>query len=240
MPGFKRVLVVLLIFLGPGLIIYFIATTVRNKFIEPPYLGYEYIYDEEGNVEDSTAYQIPEFELTRFDGVKITRDSIQDKFIILTTIQNPCPDLDQCALGIYMFNELLFEKILKTRDSYENVRVMSILTDENGQPIYDPPSEVLMDEMSQYDPHFWWLVQGDPKPFYNWSHKGQNFLTIPSQPSLGEIGKYDFTNCLVLIDKDGYIRGISGAKRDGDIRNFFDFLKLLKKIEFDKAHGIEY
>jgi hypothetical protein len=37
----------------------------------------------------------------------------------------------------------------------------------------------------------------------------------------------------VLIDDKGFIRGVTGAKTDTHIRNFFDMLKLLKKEEFD-------
>lgn len=233
MPGFKRVLTVLLIFLGPGAVIYFIATTFKNKFIEPPYLGYTYTFNENGEKLDSAAYQIPDFELTRFDGDKITKDSIKDKFIVLTTIQNQCPQLDSCGLGIYAFNEIFFHRLVKNGKSYSNVRVISILTDENGAPLKERPSEVLMDEMKEYDPHFWWLTYGDPTPFYNFDYYGKSFMQQPADPKSGEIGKYAFTSSLVLIDKDGYIRGVTGAKRDSDIRNFFDVLKLLKKVEFD-------
>ena len=49
-----------------------------------------------------------------------------------------------------------------------------------------------------------------------------------------EIGSYAFVNSLLLVDQGKHIRGFTGAKRDSDIRNFFDLLKILKKIEFDE------
>lgn len=44
----------------------------------------------------------------------------------------------------------------------------------------------------------------------------------------------------MLIDQDGHIRGVTGAKKDSDIRNFFDLLKLLKKEDFDERWEAEH
>lgn len=232
----KRLLLVLLIFLGPGLIIYFISRTVSNHFIKLPYLGYEYSLDSNGKKTDSTAYQIPEFRLTKFDGTPITRDSIKDKFIVLSTIQNGCPTISECGFSLFHFNEIFFHKLVKNQKNYGNVRVISILTDVNGNPI-DSISEKLKEEMYEYDTTgIWWMATGDITPFYNFNYYGDKFINYPASDKAldGEIGTKAFTNSLVLIDDKGYIRGVSGAKTDSHIRNFFDMLKLLKKVEFDE------
>ncbi|MBK9191538.1 MAG: hypothetical protein IPM77_08485 [Crocinitomicaceae bacterium] len=236
MPGLRRVFTILIIFLGPGFAIWWIAHTVKNHFIVLPYLGYEYKYDSSGNVIDSVAYQIPEFSLISFDGETINRDSIRDKFIILTTIQNTCPDIKECGPGFVLFNEILYSKMIEHSDSYKNVRVISLLTDENGNPD-SIPSQLLLEEMEVYDHSLWWFASGDVKPFYSFNYYGERFIDQPSTPSAGEIGNKAFVNSLVLIDKDGHIRGVTGAKSDTDIRNFFDLLKLLKKEEFEAARA---
>lgn len=207
------------------------AHTFENKFIELPYLGWQYEYDSTGNVVDSTAYNIPDFELTTFDGHTINRDSIRDKFIILTTIQNSCPKLDECGLGVVLFNEILYSKMVKHPDGYSNVRVLSILTDINGKPD-TLPNTLLREEMAEYDQRFWWFATGDPTPFYSFPYYGDLFINYPSTPAEHEVGSKAFVNSLVLIDKKGHIRGLTGAKSDTHIRNFFDLLKLLKKEEF--------
>ena len=109
MGGLGRVLIILFIFLGPGLVILFIAKSCENHFITLPYLGWEFDYDSSGKKIDSTAYNIPEFTLTKFDGTIINRDSIRGKFIILSTLQNTCPTLNECGMGVYLFNELLYQ-----------------------------------------------------------------------------------------------------------------------------------
>lgn len=229
----KRLITILVIFLGPGFVIWFIAKTFDNHFIELPYMGYTYTYNEDGTVKDSIPYQVPDFDLTTFEGETINRDSIRDRFIVLTTIQNSCPELDCCALGLYHFDMLFYEKVLDN-DSYDNVQILSVLTDQNGRVDTNGVSPKLKEEMAEYDLSKWWLCTGDPTPFYDFPYYGDQFMNHKASPDDGEIGDLAFTNSLVLIDHEGYIRAVTGSKKDSDIRNFFDMLKLLKKEEFDR------
>jgi len=211
--------------------IWFMAKTLNNKFIDLPYLGWQYQYDSLGKKVDSTVYSIPDFELTSFDGTPITRDSIRDKFIILTTIQNDCPDLNNCGMGMVLFNEIIYGNMLDHPKNYHNVRVLSILTDKNGKPD-SIPSPLLKEEMAAYDLKYWWLATGDVSAFYSFPYYGDLFINYPATPAANEIGTTAFVNSMVLIDKRGCIRGVTGAKSDTALRNFFDLLKLLKKEEF--------
>lgn len=234
MPGWKRVLTLLLIVLGPGAIIYFLAKNLKNKFIELPYVGTTYQYGEDSTILDSTIHVIPDFELTKFDGTKITRDSIKERFIVLTTVQQTCPELDSCGMAFYLFDEIFYSKMSKNQGNYGNVKIISILTDFEGNPIPEGPCEKLIEEVENYDSNIWWMAYGDPTPLFSFDYFGKNFMKHPSEKQAGEIGPNAFINSLVLIDQTGHIRGVSGAKRDSDIRNFFDMLKLLKKEDFDK------
>lgn len=233
MAGFKRVAIVLVIFLGPGLAILFMAKTCENHFIELPYLGWQYTYDSSGKAVDSTAHSVPDFTLTKFDGTVINRDSIRGKFIILSTLQNTCPKLDECGMGIYVFNELLFSKMVENQQMsrYGNVKVLSVLTDINGRPDSNV-TQLLREQMAEFDPDIWWMTTGDPAPLFSFPYYGDDFMNHASSSKDGEVGSKAFVNSLVLIDDKGYIRGVSGAKTDTDIRNFFDMVKLLKKAEF--------
>lgn len=236
----KRIILVLIIILGPGLIIYFISKTVSNHFIKLPYI-YNFTYDDQGNKIDSTAYQIPDFELTKFDGTPITRDSIDEKFIVLTTIQNGCPNLNECGFSLFHFDEIFFHKLVKNQKNYGNVKVISILTDIDGNPV-DAPSQKLVQEIRPYDTTgCWWFTTGDVTPFYNFDYYGDKFMNQPASDSIAdaEIGEKAFTNSMILIDEKGFVRGVSGAKTDSHIRNLFDMLKLLKKEEFDRKRAEE-
>lgn len=241
MPGWRRVLTVLLIVLGPGAIIYFLATHLKNKFVELPYLGeWTYEYDSDSTtIVDSTAFVIPDFTLTKFDGTEINKDSLKDKFIVLSTIQPDCPELDNCGMSLYLFDEIFYQKLEKNQDNYGNVKVLSILTTLEGEAI-DTPSVRIKEEMAVFDSDIWWCASGDPMPLFSWDYYGKNFMEHESTPDAGEVGPFAFTNALVLLDREGHVRGVTGAKRDSDIRNFFDLLKILKKEEFDQNWEAEH
>ena len=235
MKGFKKALTILVIVLGPGVIIYILATNLSNKFVELPYLGeWTYKYGPDSSIVDSTAYVVPKFELTSFDGTIINRDSIEDKFIILSTLQDECPLLEECGMSLYLFDQLILQELEQNQKNYSNVRVLSILTDMNGNPVEEGPSERFKEEMEEYDQNIWWATYGDPTPLFSFEYYGKDFMEHESVASEGEIGDKAFVNSLVLIDKEGHIRGVTGAKKDSDIRNFFDLLKVLKKAEFDE------
>ncbi|MGV6862493.1 MAG: hypothetical protein ACWA41_12030 [Putridiphycobacter sp.] len=244
MPGLKRLGLMILVLFGPGFIIWFIAKTVRNEFKELPYLGeVTYTKNDNGEIVDSTYYTVPKFELERLDGKKITNNTIKNKFIVLSTLQNSCPDT--CGIYMYHFVELFYKILIKNHDNYSNVKIISILTDLDGNPVYNP-SPQLLGELANikaeneneegYSDDIWWVATGDPKPLYDFEFNGSSFYDNPATPDNFEVGSKAFINSLVLIDKEGHIRGFTGARRDSDIRNFLDLIKILKKIEFDAAH----
>jgi hypothetical protein len=243
-PGLKRLGLMILVLFGPGFLIWFLAKTVRNEFKQLPYIGeHTLIKDDNGTVIDTVYYTIPDFEFERLDGKKITKNVIKNKFVVLSTIQNTCPD--SCGIYTFHFVELFYKKLLKNADNYSNVKIISILTDLDGYPV-DSISPKLIDELEAikndvksiegYNDDVWWIVKGDPKPLFSFDFKGNNFYDNPATPENYEVGSKAFINSLVLIDREGHVRGFTGASRDSDIRNFFDLLKILKKVEFDEKH----
>ena len=234
MSGLKRLGLLILVLFGPGLLIYLFAKTLTNKFIELPYLGeHTVIKNNDGNM-DTIHYQLPFFEFKTETGEIINSRTTKNQFIIFTTIQNNCPDT--CGVYLYHFNELFYKTVQKNKDNYNNVKFYSILTDKNGFPISNPSSKLIEAlETIDRDTSIWKILIGDPKQVFSFNYNGENFYDFPATPSHFEIGSKAFVNSILLIDKDKHIRGFTGAKRDSDIRNFFDLLKILKKVEFDKA-----
>jgi len=225
--------------LGPGYAIYFLANNLKNKFIELPYLGgYDYTYGQDSVIVDSIPYHIPEFSLTKFDGTPINNKTIEDKFIVLTTIQNGCPDLKECGTNFYIWEEIFYNRFIKNQDSYGNVRILTILTDLEGNQV-DEPSEKLLEEMEKYDSDVWWMATGDPTPLFSFEYYDSDFIEIDANSEHAEVGGKFFINSVVLLDKEGHVRGVSMSRTDSGIRNFFDMLKLLKKVEFDENRAKE-
>jgi hypothetical protein len=241
MPGIKRLGLMILVLFGPGFIIYYLAKNVNNKFIELPYVGqHDYIYDDNGKVTDSILYTIPQFELTTLSGKKVTKNSIKDKFVVVTTLQNSCPD--DCGVFLLHFEEIFYSRLFKNTDSYDNVIILSILTDHDGNPVYEA-SDKFIEEMKQidgFDEDLWWITTGDPEPIYSFIYNDKSFYDLPSTPECDEVGTKAFINSLLLIDTDSHIRGFTGARSFSDISNFFDLLKILKKVEFDEERGVSY
>ena len=240
MPGLKRLGLMILVLFGPGSLIYFLAKTVNNKFVQLPYIGqHEYVYDDNGKKIDSTLYTLPKFEFTTLEGRKITNNSIRNKFVVITTLQNSCPD--DCGVFLFHFQELFYKKLEDNQDSYDDVVILSILTDHDGNPVAEP-TEKFIDEIhaiENYDKDLWWVTTGDPKPIFSFEYLGKNFYDLPSTPDNDEVGSKAFINSLLLIDKESHIRGFTGARSFSDISNFFDLLKVLKKVEFDEERGIQ-
>ena len=239
MPGLKRLGLMILVLFGPGSLIYFLAKNVENKFVELPYLGeHEYTYDSNGIVEDSILYSIPNFELVTIEGKTLTRNSFKDKFIVLTTIQNSCPN--DCGMYFLHFDEIFYSKLSKNTDSYDDVIILTVLTDHDGNPV-DSISDKLIDEVKQiegYDPNLWVIATGDPKPLFDFRVANQHFYDLPSTPTNNEVGTKAFINSMVLIDKKGHVRGFTGARSYSDVSNYFDILKVLKKVDFDEKRGV--
>ena len=133
MSGLKRLGLMVLVLFGPGSVIYFLAKTVNNKFIDLPYVGqHEYVFNTDGDVTDTILYTLPDFELTTLAGKKITKNSIKEKFVVVTTLQNTCPD--DCGVYFIHFQEIFYSNLVKNQESYDNVVILSILTDHDGNP----------------------------------------------------------------------------------------------------------
>ena len=241
MPGIKRLGLMILVLFGPGFIIYYLASTVNNKFIDLPYVGnHEYTYDSDGKVIDSVMYTLPDFELTTINGKKITKNSIKGKFVVITTLQNSCPD--DCGVFLLHFDEIFYSKLVKNDENYDDVIILSILTDHDGNPVNEATDKFVeeMNQINDYNEDLWWITTGDPEPIFSFMYQGKNFYDLPSTPEHHEVGTKTFINSLLLIDNEFHIRGFTGARSFSDISNFFDLLKILKKVKFDEEHGITY
>ena len=234
MPGLKRLGLMILVLFGPGLLIYLFAKTLNNKFIELPYLGPYEVVERANGENDTLHYQIPSFKFKTVDGQEVSDRTTKNQFLVFTTIQNSCPDT--CGLYLYHFDELFYKKVKKNKDNYNNVKFYSILTDQNGNSVASPSSKMLeaVSRIDQ-DTSIWQIVIGDPAQIFSFEYEpDSNFMQQPATATNYEIGTRAFVNSLLLVDRNKHIRGFTGAKRDSDIRNFFDLLKILKKVEFDE------
>jgi hypothetical protein len=153
--------------------------------------------------------------------------------VFISTIQLSCPS--KCQISLFNFRELIYNHIFENkRKKMKQVRIISFLTDENGNPITDSSlfasmTEILKDNIPNYDPTLWTLAKGDAKAFYNIENNGKNLLKSSEQ----EYGVGAYQKYLLLLDKNAHLRMVLPANKEGEIRVMFEHLALLQK-EYDK------
>jgi cytochrome oxidase Cu insertion factor (SCO1/SenC/PrrC family) len=210
--GRSSVWILALLLFGPALIIIVFSKGCTNHFQK---------LDSYGN--------IGTFELTTFEGEKITEQDLKGHITIFTTIQNTCPD--SCGIDLWFIKEQLFKRIYTNAKKMKNVRIISVVTDIEGNGV--PIDEVLMmrlkDVVKDYDSKYWKIVEGNPKDVYDFIH---NDINVYEQTDEQFLGGRMFLESLLLIDEDGDLRFVRYGKSESMVRDFHDGFTLLKK-EFD-------
>jgi cytochrome oxidase Cu insertion factor (SCO1/SenC/PrrC family) len=210
--GRSSVWILALLLFGPALIIIVFSKGCTNHFQK---------LDSYGN--------IGTFELTTFEGEKITEQDLKGHITIFTTIQNTCPD--SCGIDLWFIKEQLFKRIYTNAKKMKNVRIISVVTDLEGNGV--PIDEVLMmrlkDVVKDYDSKYWKIVEGNPKDVYDFTH---NDINVYEQTDEQFLGGRMFLESLLLIDEDGDLRFVRYGKSESMVRDFHDGFTLLKK-EYD-------
>lgn len=217
----KSVFALLLLF-GPALILIFISTRgCEHKFKELDDYGV-----------------IPAFSFTNSKGKVFTNQTFKNKIVIYTTIQASCPD--SCGVSIWHLDQLIYQRLRENRKKLGHVKLVSILTDENGNPDTDGKhlqdvEFMLKDRVEGYDPTIWMIVAGDAKAIYNIQHNGQSLL----QKDKKYFGGNSFQELMLLADKSNHLRMVLPGKTESTIRTMRDHMALLEK-EYDiKAYKLK-
>ena len=89
-------------------------------------------------------------------------------------MQVSCPN--NCAISLINLNLQVFQ-LAKNFDD-DGIKIISFVTDENGNPVDDLGfvQKMLKDRVDGYDPKLWILASGDPKSVYNLEHEGRKLL----------------------------------------------------------------
>ncbi|HBW86229.1 MAG TPA: hypothetical protein DEF82_05660 [Crocinitomicaceae bacterium] len=220
--GKLKVLVAFLLVFGPAATLIFISTRGCQHSFQK--------LEDFGQLPNHTfSVYIPEKD--SFESKKL--HDFHGDIVFISTIQTSCPS--KCQLSLFNFRELIYNHIFENkRKKLKQVRIISFLTDGNGNPITDTAafktmSEILKDNIPNYDPSLWTLAMGDVKSFYNIESNGKNLLKSSEQ----EYGVGAYQKYLLLLDKESHLRMVLPANKEGEIRVMFEHLALLQK-EYDK------
>lgn len=209
----KPLLMIVLVF-GPALFLILISlNTCEHKFTKLPIYG-----------------ELKDFEFTGANGEKITPKTQLDKITIYTTLQISCPK--HCAIDLAKFNLLIYQHYRKYQRKMSHIKFVSIVTDENGNPVEDLEeiTYLLEDIIQGYDPEIWKLVTGDPKQIYDIEN---NKVNIYEQVSDEAFANKPYLETMMIVDKENNLRLIRRGSEEGLVRDFKEHIALLQK-QYDK------
>ena len=204
----------LLLLFGPAILLIFISTRgCEHKFKQLE------DYGKGANYSFVDAY-----------GRKYTQNDFKDNLVIITTLQETCPD--SCGISVWSFDRLIYQDIAKKKKENGGVKIISFATDINGEPISDLKNlkSMLEDNVVEYDSSIWILASGDVKQIFDITHNDINLMEKGDQ----YYGGNAFQELMLLFDKKNHLRMVLNGHTEGMVRKMKEHVALLKK-EHDKS-----
>ena len=221
------ILVVILVI--PAFIFIFLKL-FGNNYYTLPYLMPE--LDEEGQVmmkgADTVFHKIPAFELVDQHGQKFTSAQTKGKIYVADFFFSRCGTICPKLSGSLSRVQDLFA---------ENPDIL--IVSHSIDPQHDTP-EVLKDYAKKYDAQAgkWYFLTGEKKAIYDLAIKGYKLPVADASDYDKNIKSVDDTfihsEKLLLIDKEGYIRGIYDGTFNADVERLLGEIKVLIEIYKDK------
>ncbi len=210
--GLKQRILVLFLLFGPAFVLVFIGTSKCShnfKKLDDFGVGTNYSFVD--------AY-----------GKEYTYKDFDDQVVLITTIQETCPD--DCAISLWHIDQLVYQKMRKDPRK-GNVRIISFVTDGEGNPVTDLSSvdQMLKDRIEDYNPDTWILASGDAKKIYDFERNDEKLLREGDE----FYGNQAFQELLLLMDRNNHLRMVLSGKTEGMIRRMNQHVGLLQK-EYDQ------
>ncbi len=209
-PTHKKILVLLIILVSPS-VFYLFLKSARHNIQRLEIFGPKEV-NEKG---DSVYHTIPDFEFVNQYGKKISKKDFDGKIFvadfIFTTCQSICPKMSEQLTRVQ-------EKIKEQDD----VLLLSHTVDPENDSV-----PVLLNYAQKMGAHEgkWHFVTGEKKTIYDIARYGYYVTALE-----GDGGPDDFIHSekLMLIDKQGRIRGYYDGTADTSVKRLMDEIKVLK------------
>lgn len=206
-------IVVFLLLFGPAFILVFIGTRgCDHKFKE---------------LDDFGAAKSYSF-VDAYDR-KFSTSDFKDNVVLVSVLQSNC--LDTCSVSFWHLDQGIYQEAYKNRRKEGSLRMISFITDGNGNPVEDLTTvRAMMEEMIEnYDKDVWFIASGDVRSLYDFERNGVNLLQKGDEYFGGEA----FQELLLLLDKKNHLRMVLSGKTEGMIRRMNQHIALLQK-QYDK------
>lgn len=214
--GRKKSILALSILFGPAIFLVlfslFSARSCEHKFKVPDDYG-----------------QLVDYSFTDARGKKFTSKDFKNNVVLINVLQPKCPD--SCGISFWHVNQHIFQNVRKSKKKLGSVRIISFVTDGNGNPVQDVKqvSDMLKDRVEDYDPDIWYVASGDSRAIYDIEHNGQTLLQTGDDAFGGE----GYQELMLLADKKNHLRMVLPGDSEGMVRRMKEHVALLQKV-YDK------
>ena len=211
--GRTRRFLLFLILFGPALILIFISTRgCTHKFK---------ILEDYGKV---ASYSFIDGE-----GVKHSNTEFEGNIVLINTLQPTCPD--SCGISFWHLDQLIYQHVRKNKKKLGSVRIISFVTDGEGNPLEDLTAvrDMIKDNVEAYDPEVWMIAAGDPKAIFDMTSNGQNLLEEGEE----YFGGNAYQELQLLVDTKNHLRMVLPGDSEGMVRRMKEHVALLIK-QYDK------
>ncbi|MFT5778922.1 MAG: hypothetical protein ACI837_001879 [Crocinitomicaceae bacterium] len=208
----KAALALLLVF-GPAIILIVFGTR-----------GCEHVFKEPEDFGAAINYKF-----TDGLGREFTSKDFSDNVVLITTLQPKCPD--SCAVSFWHIDQHIFQPVRKSKKKLGSVRIISFVTDGNGNPLEDVSQvqDMLEDRVEGYDPNVWYIASGPSRELYDFESNKQSLL----QEGEEYFGGQAYQELMLLLDKRNHLRMVLPGDNEGMVRRMKEHVALLQKV-YDK------
>ena len=176
---------------------------------------------------------VKEYSFTDALGKKHKASDFKDQVVIVTTLQTTCPDY--CQISMWHVKKHLYSVLKKNQKRLGNVKMISFVTDGEGNALEDVSAvnEMVNDQIEDYDPNLWMIASGDARELYDIKKDDKSFAKDGEQYSGN-----GFQKLLLLIDRENHLRMVLPGDSEGMVRRMKEHVALLMK-EYDKEKALE-
>ncbi len=216
----KKLLLLFVLLLGPGLVLIFLSKADHNFKTLPYYGPKEPVITEGGATTDTIYHKVPDFSFTNQFGQRNSWVDFEGKIIVADFFFTTCPTI--CPIMTKQMTRLQW---MLEDPVYDDVHFIS----HTVNPQNDTP-EVLMEYGKEQGADFesWTFLTGDQNKTFEHGFEG---YMLSTQEDSEAPGGFLHSSMFVLLDRDRHIRGFYDGTSSKEVDDLVTDIKMLKKEE---------
>ncbi|MBC7451491.1 MAG: SCO family protein [Cytophagales bacterium] len=219
MKNTKKTVYLCLALLVPVFLIFFFVAFASTRHTLPVFFATDSIQTEREYI-ITNAHTIPDYQLTDQNGTVFKSTDHDAEFkvydFVFTRCGSTCPKMTT--------------QLVRVQEAFKNDKDV-VLISLTVDPEHDT-SEVLQHYADQYNaiPGKWYFLTGLKDSIYT---LGQNEFFLSAQQNKKDLTDFIHSDKVVLVDKNGWIRGYYNGTEEAEVDRLITEVKVLKKIEQD-------